>query len=390
MSLSNRERFLAIARFQRSNDLYLGTFFHEFWRETLHSWVQQGAPAALMDSRFRGNYFQFDHIRMLREVISGLVQLPAKVGAKEAYFPFPPLVPFFDHQVVEEDERTITIINEGGQKARVFKDDPQKMPMYLDHPVRDRDSWNEYRKRLDPKTPDRYPADWDAYVEKINNTDAPICLMTGSFFGFLREWMGLEDLLFAFYDDPSLIEEMMDQVLYLETEVVNKVLKDIRVDWVLYWEDMAYKSGPFISPDMFRKFMMPRYRRLTDLIRSSGIDVIMLDSDGNVEELIPLFLECGVNAHWPLEVAAGMDALALRKKYGRDLILAGNIDKRAFLKGKEAIRQEVMAKVPFLLEKGGYFPSIDHLVPPDITFENYFYFLNTMREIVGLEKLPLL
>jgi len=56
-------------------------------------------------------------------------------------------------------------------------------------------------------------------------------------------------------------------------------------------------------------------------------------------------------------------------------------------KGKKAIREEVMSKVPFLLETGGYFPTIDHFVPPDITFENYCYYINLMRQVGGLEKL---
>ncbi len=67
--------------------------------------------------------------------------------------------------------------------------------------------------------------------------------------------------------------------------------------------------------------------------------------------------------------------------------MAGNIDKQALIKGKEAIREEVMSKVPFLLEQGGYFPTVDHNVPPDLTFENYCYYINTIREVAGLEKL---
>ena len=114
---------------------------------------------------------------------------------------------------------------------------------------------------------------------------------------------------------------------------------------------------------------------------------ILVDSDGNVNELIPLWLECDINYIWPLEVAAGNDAVALRKQYGKDLILGGNIDKRALIKGKEAIREEVMSKVPFLLEQGGYFPTVDHRVPPDVTLENYQYYINTMREVAGLDKL---
>jgi uroporphyrinogen decarboxylase len=200
--------------------------------------------------------------------------------------------------------------------------------------------------------------------------------------------MGLERLLYTFYDDPNLIEDMMEQVCYLETEIIKRVVKDIRVDMVYCCEDMAFKTGPMISPDMMRKFMMPRYQKIMDVLHSGGVDVIWLDCDGNANELIPLWLECGINFHWPLECAAGNDAVALRKKYGKDIILGGNIDKRALLKGKDAIREEVMSKVPFLLESGGYFPGVDHLVSPDVSLENYRYFLNTMREVAGLEKLP--
>jgi uroporphyrinogen decarboxylase len=180
---------------------------------------------------------------------------------------------------------------------------------------------------------------------------------------------------------------MMDTMLNLEIECAKRVLKDIKPDYAMIWEDMAYKNGPMISPTMFRKYMMPRYKKITDLLRSHGVNVIIVDTDGNVNQLIPLWIESGVNATWPLEVAAGNDAVELRKKYGTDFILMGNLDKQAIAKGKDAIRTEIMKKVPFLLEKGGYFPSADHMIPPDVSWENYCYFINTLREVGGLNKL---
>jgi uroporphyrinogen decarboxylase len=309
-------------------------------------------------------------------------------GVKYPYS-IPPIIPTYEPRVLEQDEHTVTVINEGNQKVRIFKNLPQKMPMYLDHPVKDWKTWREYKKRLNPSSPDRFPADWDAYVRRMNSKTEPIMIHAGSFFGFLREWMGLERLLYMFYDDPALVEDMMEQMCYLETELIKRTLKDIRVDWAFFWEDMAYKAGPLISPAMFRKFMVPRYKRVTEILHSHGVDIIFVDSDGNINELIPLWLESGVNFFGPLEVAAGMDAVALRKKYGKEAILGGNIDKRALLKGKDAIREEVKSKLPFLLKSGGYFPALDHMVPPDITWENYCYFINTMREVAGLEKLPL-
>jgi uroporphyrinogen-III decarboxylase len=390
MGMLTRERFLGICRFERPGDLcLLSPYLNSFWTKTLEEWIKQGAPKQILDTRFRGHYFQFDHMRLLHEIRTGSsMDKEMDIGGAIYRYEIPPIAPCYEPRLITEDEHTVSLLNEGGQTVKVSKVNPEKMPLYLDHPVKDRASWEEYKKRLDPDTPERWPADWSAYVHKMNSRDVPTTLYVGSFFGYLREWTGLERLLYMLYDDPNLIEDMMDQICYLENECTKRVVKDLRVDQALFWEDMAFRSGPLISPAMFRKFMMPRYRKVTDLLRTSGIDVIMVDSDGNLDELIPLWLECGINFFWPLECAAGNDAVALRKKYGRDILLGGNIDKRALLKGKDATREEVMSKVPFLLESGGYFPSIDHMVPPDVTLENYRYFINTLREVAGLEKLP--
>ena len=382
--ISNRERYKAIARFERPGDLWLSD---GFWQETLLTWVDSGGPPRMMNSAFRGQYFGFEHSRGTKEIVSGLVQVPYIAGQGDAYLAIPPIVPQFDPEVLEEDENSMIMTNQGGQTLKALKDHTQHMPMYLDHPVKDWPTWKEYKKRLDPDTPGRWPANWEAYVEKMNSRDVPVILSVGSFFGFLREWMGVVNLLYAFYDDPALVEDMMDTMLDMELAVIGRALPDLKVDQANFWEDMCYKSGPLISPDMFKKFMVPRYRKITDELHKHGIDIIYVDSDGNVEQLIPLWLECGINLIWPLEIAAGNDPVALRKEYGRDLILGGGIDKRALLGGRKAIEEEVMSKVPFLLEEGGYFPCIDHLVPPDITLENYKYYVNCVRDVAGLEAL---
>ena len=126
---------------------------------------------------------------------------------------------------------------------------------------------------------------------------------------------------------------------------------------------------------------MPHYRKITDLLRKHGVDIILVDSDGNTEELIPLWIESGLTGHYPLEVTAGMDAVKLRKEFGKDFILIGNIDKRALIRGKEAIDEELHAKVPWLISQGGYFPAVDHFTPPEVSFENYMYYLDTLRRL---------
>jgi len=391
MNISPKQRFLDICHFKRPGDLFL--MFDCFWEETLEKWVEQGVPKEIIDPRFREDYFQFQYIRWLSEIKSGIHGSSAMIdlshGITVPARALSPLIPGYEPRFISEDERAVTYMNGIGQTVKALKAQVGRMPMYLDWPVKDRATWNEHKKRLDPNTPERWPSDWNAYVQERNKLgkEIQLALEVGGFYFYPREWIGSERILYMFYDDPVLIEDIMEQMLYLETEVIKRVLPDIRVHLAYFAEDIAFKTGPLISPAMVRKFMMPRYKKITDLLHSYGVDVIFLDSDGNLNELIPLWLEVGINFVWPLEVAAHNDAVALRKKYGKDLIIGGTIDKRALIKGKEAIREEVMSKVPFLLETGGYFPTIDHCVPPDVTFENYCYYINLMREVAGLEKL---
>jgi len=387
--MPNRERFLAICRGERPGDVPIVDWFHEPLVETPGEWIKQGAPKIIQDAEAFNQYFQLEHLNALKEIIAGNYRADLMEAGVAAFYVTPPVVPIFEIKVLSEDARHRIETTYGGATVEVSKEFPWRMPKYLEYPVKDRKTWEEYKKRLEPDTPGRWPSDWKSFVEKTNNQDAPTMLLLSGFFGMLREWMGLEALLYTFYDDPNLIEDMMDQLLYLDMEVAQRTVKDMRIECVRFWEDMAYKNGPLISPDMFKKFMVPRYKKITDFFRSQGVDILFVESDGNVNELIPIWLEeCGVNFHSPLEVAAGMDAVALRKKYGKDLILCGNIDKRVFARGKDAIREEVMSKVPFLVETGGYFPGVDHAIPPDISLENYRYFINLLREIGGGEKLP--
>lgn len=391
-AMPNRERFLAICHGERPGDFAVMDWFHRCWPDTLDNWIEQGAPEEIRTQDGLNQYFGFEHLHGLHEIISehnraDLKEL-ASTQSSGFYHITPPVVPVFEIRVLREDERHRVETTYGGQTVEVSKEHPWRMPKYLDHPVKDRASWNEYKKRLDPDTPERWPSDWKAFVERTNGEDAPTMLLMEGFFGVLREWTGLERLLYMFYDDPGLVEDMMEQVLCLNMGVARRAVKDLRIDCVRLWEDMAYKSGPLISPEMIKRFMMPRYKQITDFLRSQGIDIIHIDSDGNVNELIPLWLEAGISFPWPLEAAAGVDAVALRKKYGQDLILSGNIDKRVFTKGEDAIREEVMSKVPFLVKTGVYFPCLDHAVPPDVSLESFRYYLSLLREISGKEKVP--
>jgi hypothetical protein len=394
MTWFGKERFRQICRGERPGDFaILGNGFNNFWPETLSGWVHEGAPESFTDPQFEyrsrnavDDFFDFDESRLLYEVRSGIDS-----GASSSeYVPgitvadYGPLIcPAFEPVLLDEDEKSIVVRNSAGIRERVLKDKAFNMPTWLEFPVKDRASWKKFKERLNPTTPERYPSDWDRYVTQINALECPVSMEVGGFFGYVNMWVGIENLMLMFYDDPALIEEMMESILYMEKEIVRKVITDIKVDYVWYWEDMAYKGGSMISPDMVRKFMLPKYKDLNDTVRSSGCEVFYLDSDGNIDDLIPIWLEAGINFFWPLECAAGMDPLLLRRKYGKDIVLAGGLDKREMMRDKGSLKHEVMSKVPELVETGPYFPSVDHIVPVDMSFENYCYFINLLRRIRG-------
>jgi uroporphyrinogen decarboxylase len=149
------------------------------------------------------------------------------------------------------------------------------------------------------------------------------------------------------------------------------------------WEDMAYRGGPLLSPSHFKKYLSPHYRRITDLLHKYNVDVVWLDCDGKIDDLIPLWLEAGVNCMFPVEIGVwGADPFKYRQKYGRDLLMMGGFDKHILQGSQAGIEAEVYRLLP-LVEEGGYIGFCDHRVPPDVSLENYLFYLQTVRRVWG-------
>jgi len=197
----------------------------------------------------------------------------------------------------------------------------------------------------------------------------------------VRDWVGFEGLCMMFHDNPGLVHEMMDHVVELTMAVLDEPLRRVDVDYVYFNEDMAYKTASMISPALVKEFLWPRYRRLVRFFRERGVSLLIMDCDGYNGELIPLWLDVGINAVSPIEIAANNDPVAYRKKYGKRLLMMGGIDKRELRFDKARVRREVMSKVPWLVEQGGYIPAVDHGVPPDIPLRNFLYMCELIKEI---------
>jgi uroporphyrinogen decarboxylase len=287
------------------------------------------------------------------------------------------MLPPFEVDIIEETDRYIVARKENGIVTKALKEgflDGQRMSMdqYLDFPVKTRDDFERLRERYNADDPARYPT---RLVDCKTRAVPLVCPGSVGLYMRLREWMGTENLSLAFYDQPDLIHDMLDFIVDYHLRIVDKVVDHIDADLYDFGEDIAYKNGPLVSPRMFAEFFAPRYKRITEHLRRKGITVFMYESDGNLEAILPQLIECGINANIPVEVAAGMDIVRLRKEYGSDMAWVGGIDKRAIAAGKEAIKRELDTKMPYILEAGGCIPTIDGDLAPDIPLEHFQYYL---------------
>ena len=350
-----RERFLATAHYGERDRLFhweMGPY-----EETLKRWHTEGLPED-SDWSYFGAYDRMEGV-------------PVNSG----------LCPAFERETIEEvADYEIYRDSDGVIKKKLKDVPPPAMPQYLEYPLKGRQDWPQFRKRLNPDSPARFPVHWESIKKQYRDRDFPLGIWCGSLYGWLRNWMGVEGISLAVYDDPAFVEQAAGEVADCILGVLEKALEGVQYDYAQFWEDMAYKTASLISPAHYRRLFLPHYRRITDRLHSAGVDVLLLDSDGNVEELIPCWLDVGINFIYPMEVAAGMDVTALRKKFGKDLRIAGGMDKRILASDRTAIKRMVEERVP-LMREGGYIPGCDHAMPPDIPWQNYLYYRELLLDV---------
>lgn len=343
------------------------------WGQTYERWLTEGLP----ESEITGNWFEgVPKVgRMDRREYIGLAMGP---------------MPDF-YRVLEETERYILFIDAKGEKRRSLKAGAVKgtnlsMDTFLEFPIKDRKDFLEFKKRFDPKDPKRYPADWEAKKKEWKNRDYPLYLAHNcAFAGFywnLREMFGTENLSYAFYDQPELVHEILDFSLDFFLQVTEKALNEVEVDACICNEDFACKSGPLLSPATYKEFIYPRHKKMFSHLKSKGVKVIELDSDGNIEPLIPLLIEAGVDCLWPFEAAADMDPVKIRKEYGKAVAISGGIDKRELFYDRKRIDAELEKKILPLIEQGGYIPTIDHTISPEVSVDNFKYYIEKKLKLL--------
>ena len=359
-----------------------------FWRETLAKWAEEGHISA-QEARTWSDGNPTD------------TAITAKLGFDfnwyNCFSPHTQLLPSIKPQVLEELPDGSRKILDGNGAIILQKEGATGIPSEIDHILKGREAWEQtfsprlkFSKERVTGVPvntgtELLPFDGEGltYLQR-GEWDVPLGLHCGSLYGVIRNWLGLVGSAYMLVDDEPLFDEIIDTVGELCFQCTKTVLETgARFDFAHFWEDISFKSGPLINPKVFRAKVGPHYRRITDLVRSCGIDIVSLDSDGRIDELIPVWFDNGVNTMFPIEVGTWHASIEpWREQYGKGLLGVGGMDKKVFAYDYAAIDTEVERLKP-LVELGGYIPCPDHRIPPDAKWENVQYYCERMRSAFG-------
>ncbi|MCL6086800.1 MAG: hypothetical protein M1475_00140 [Actinobacteria bacterium] len=392
--MNSREIFLRVLNFEKSKRTLKWEF--GFWGGTINRWKNEGYSEKFIFERdiLYGEFINGPGIQFPMPSYDDEVLFAKDLSIKFNFDKGPSPVPFnwfyyprFEKKVLEKTKDKVKYIGPDGITRIAFNDE-RSMPLWVDHPIKSEDDWerikferlnlNDFWKRFTVEDP-------KSTLNKLRNRDFPQILYGSpiGFFGILRFMIGEEKLYFWYYDKPQLIKKILEYLCEFWINIAEELTFYTDFDYGRFFEDMAYNKGSLISPAIFNEFMLPYYKKLIDFAKSKGVKHFIVDSDGFVEDIIPLFIECGITGLLPFEIRAGNDIEKIRKNFPGFQILGG-IDKTA-LENKKTIDIE-LEKVRRMIALGGYIPYVDHAIPPNISWENFSYYREKLNDIIDNQK----
>ena len=371
--MNNRQRLHAVLNYENYDRLPVVHF--GFWTVLLEKWVAEGH---LKHDEISGYYDGSPNDRLITQ----------KLGFDFNYFVtymdmsgFSSLFPAFEPKRLKDNpDGSYEYLNSDGMIV-MLKDGAGSIPTEVGHLLTDRAAWGKhYLPRLQ-YSEERFN---DELLKKLASESAdrsePLGIYCGSLFGQIRNWLGVEGVSYLYADDEDLYDEIINTVGELAYKVTKRSLEaNIQFDFAHFWEDICFKNGPLVVPSIFEEKVGPHYRRITDLVKSHGINIISLDCDGVIDSLLPIWLENGVNTMFPIEVGTwGASIKPWRQQYGKELRGVGGMNKHVLSYDKASVDTEIERLKP-LVALGGFIPCPDHRLPPDTKWELVQYYCEQMR-----------
>ena len=359
--MTDRERFnnqMHHRSWDRSFNMEFG-----YWNENYSQW-QLFVENGICTEEQANSFFGFDRI----ETVSGTLWM------------HPP----FEEEIVSVSESRKVIRNSDGLLAEIPKDGHSTIPRFIKAPVVTPEDWRKLKKeRFSLDHPGRR-IDIEALKRQHpEQRDYPLGVDCGSMIGKVRDMLTFEGLAYAIYDYPGMVEDMVEITCRLVEHALDQLLPHFRFDFAAGWEDICFKNGPIVSLDFFNRVVVPRYKRIHRKLISHGVELWYIDCDGDVRPLIPGFLEGGINCLFPFEVMGCSHPGEILELFDGELRIMGGVDKLRLIAGPKETRNYLESLVPYV-ERGGFIPFCDHRCPPDVSWQNYLYYLDLKEQLFGL------
>ncbi len=347
---------------------------------TLKRWHDEGLPAHIKDSGSANEY--------ALKAVGGKYPL---TSSGPNFWIKDQMIPAFEEKIIEKKARSQIVQDWKGNICEISNEYELRhlrdaidfvTRRWIKCPVESSADWENMKLRYDPATPSRLPENAEELGGILKNREHPIRFHFSGPFWQLREWLGFENLCMAFYDNPSWVKDMIAFWTDYVAQLLQRALHYVVPDCFHISEDMAYKGFSMISPDMCKEYLMPTWKTWGQIARDAGVPIYGIDSDGYIGELIPLWIESGINATDPVEVAAGNDINKFSKMFGKNMAYAGGVDKRCIAAGGQIIEKEITRLRP-VIQNGGYIPGCDHGVPHDVSWPDYLHYIKLLAQETG-------
>ena len=241
------------------------------------------------------------------------------------------------------------------------------------------------RRCLDPTDAGRVPDDWPARVDAWRTRSHVVGLQVhrGFFLSMgVRDWTRFTEAVYQVMDAPVLVHAIMGIHAEFAVQLIERILNEVEVDFALFSEPIGGNEGPLLSPKTYEEFMLASYKPILDLLRRRGVQTIIYRTYANSRVLLPAVVKAGFDCLWAVEVnTEAMDYRSIRRQFGRDLRLIGGIDADTLLLDNEAIRREVIGKVPPFMAEGGIIPMADGRVRANVPFERYACYRRLLAQV---------
>jgi len=316
--MTGRERFQAVLNFEKPDDRLPVIEWATWWDQTIEAWRDQGLPRELGWDEIGPALGLDDHVQSWFPYLSEDCPRPDSFGGgiMEDESDYEALLPFLYRQEIQEA---------GLDRLRGVQQ--------------------------------RHAAG-----------ELPVWITLEGGFWFPRTLFGIENHLFSFFDHPQLYHRILNDLADCQLRLLDRVYEILTPDFMTFAEDMSYNKGPMLSRELFDAFLAPYYRKIIPVLKEHGTKVIV-DSDGNVERMIPWLKSVGIEGVLPLERKADVDVAALREAHP-DFLFIGAFDKMTMRRSTGAMEEEFRRLFP-VMKTGGFVPSVDHQTPPDCPLERY-------------------